>query len=337
MPDDEKDKYDELEEIANVDDIESQLEELPVEAVPEPFVQPTEPMDDIQKQASAQEPEAAGGEQAHPKTQSDLGKKIEAAAKVRDASEYLKGQKQIRVIKKSAIKSIVDSIIQEYSGMEHKELLSKIAEYEFNISNLRQDREVLKNELERLRREGGSLQEQTIMNMEKELEELRIRLATAEELLSQDSSKEKIAKLEEELVYLRQRVKELEHGLEFATVVEEFDYGLAMESATQQKEKIAELGTAIDRALEAEPEKESVKALKEVLGAISDRYDYLMHLLKEAGYSYTNLFKKVGEKEGSVGVVAELVRLNARNRGWSKELNICEQLLQAAEPTVRGK
>ena len=73
-----------------------------------------------------------------------------------------------------------------------------------------------------------------------------------------------------------------------------------------------------------------------MLTAISDRYDYLMHLLKESGFSYSDMFKKVTSKEGSIGVVAELVRLNARNRGWSKELSICEQFLQAAAPTVKG-
>ena len=111
MPDDEKDKYDELEELGDLENIEAELEELPVEQVPDPLGERTEPMDDIQKPAEAQAPP---DEKQPPKTRSDLGKKIEAAASVRDASEYLRGQRQIKVIKKSAIKSIVDDIIKSY-------------------------------------------------------------------------------------------------------------------------------------------------------------------------------------------------------------------------------
>jgi hypothetical protein len=321
MAEDEKDKYEELERL---DDVEAEIEELPVESVPEPFSEVTQPMDDLQQQAAAKadegEPHAAPEESG-----TDLGKKIEEAAKVRDASEYLRGQKQVKVIKKSAIKGIVDGIIKSYSGMEHQELLSKIAEYEFNISNLRQEKDALGAELEELKK---SLQQQ--------VEDTAMRLAAAEEMLAQDTSKEKMAKLEEEVIYLRQRVQELERGLEFAATIEEYDYGVAIESAMEQRQKALEVGEMIDRTLASQPDNRELKDLKDVLQAMGGRYEYLMELLKEASHSYSDLFKKVQENEGSVPVVAELVRLNARNRGWTRDLEVCGRFLSAAESRARS-
>jgi predicted nucleic acid-binding Zn-ribbon protein len=329
MQQDEKDKYEEIESLGDAED----LEELPVEAIPEPLSERTEPMDDI---VNRKTPEV-GQPPVAEETGSDLGKKIEEAAKVRDAAEYLRGQKKVRVIKKSAIKGIVDSIIKTYSGIEHQDLLSKIAEYEFSISNLKQDRDALKEQVELLLKERQTLQDEVAMKYEKELEDLRARMASAEKLLGQDSSKEKVAKLEEEIVRLKQRIRELEQGLEFATVVEEYDYGLAIESATEQKQKIAQLAETLDSAIEAEPDKQAPKTLKEVLTAIDERYNLLLELLKESQRSYADLFKKVDNKEGSVGVIAELVRLNARNRGWNQELDVCGEFLHSADVTVRRK
>jgi hypothetical protein len=332
MAEDEKDKYEELERL---DDVEAEIEELPVESVPEPFSEVTQPMDDLQQQAAAKadegEPHAAPEESG-----TDLGKKIEEAAKVRDASEYLRGQKQVKVIKKSAIKGIVDGIIKSYSGMEHQELLSKIAEYEFNISNLRQEKDALGAELEELKKSLQQQVEDTAIRYEKEVEELRMRLAAAEEMLAQDTSKEKMAKLEEEVIYLRQRVQELERGLEFAATIEEYDYGVAIESAMEQRQKALEVGEMIDRTLASQPDNRELKDLKDVLQAMGGRYEYLMELLKEASHSYSDLFKKVQENEGSVPVVAELVRLNARNRGWTRDLEVCGRFLSAAESRARS-
>jgi hypothetical protein len=66
---------------------------------------------------------------------SELRKKIEDAAAVHDAQEFLRGRKQVKVIKKSAIKEIVDSLIAEYGGLEHSELLAKMAEYELRLAD----------------------------------------------------------------------------------------------------------------------------------------------------------------------------------------------------------
>jgi hypothetical protein len=341
MPEDKKDKYEELESLPDIDNKESELEELPVETVPEPFGGPTQPMDDLQEQSGAQEVRETPPESAQESDSSgsgtDLGKKIEEAARVRDASEYLRGQKKVKVIKKSAIKEIVDGIIRQYSGMEHKDLLSKLAEYELQFSNLNQDKDSLAAEVERLHREREAFQEEAAIRYEKEIEDLRARLAAAEEMLAQDSSKEKVAKLEEEVIYLRQRVKDLEKGLEFAAVVEEYDYGMAIESVMEQKQKIAQISDLLDKEIDAEPEKQGPKLLKELLSAMSVRYDFLVELFKDSQHSYTGMFNKVTENEGSIAVVAELVRLNARNQGWDNELEICQRFLDAAENAVRGK
>lgn len=330
MPEEEKDKYDELEELGRAEN--QELEELPVEAVPEPFSERTEPMEGLVGQPQADSRETSSG--AEDKG-TELGKKIEEAASFRDASEYLKGQKQVRVIKKSAIKDIVDSIISNYSGIEHKDLLSKIAEYEFSISNLTQEKQRLADELEALRGEHESSQDGLAIKYEKEIRDLQTRVKTAEELLTQDSSKAKVARLEAEVLRLRQRLTELEEGLEFAAVVEDYDYGLAIESATEQKQKLAELEQMLDRMLEADSAKEGPLLLKQLLGALESRFEMLTGLFKEMNRSYAELFKKVDEKQGSVGVVAELVRLNARNRGWSRELEVCEQFVRSADAILK--
>jgi hypothetical protein len=319
MPDKDKDKYEELENLPD-EGAGEELEEVSAEQVQESYGERTEAMDDVAATAQAQPSEGAGA---------DLGKKIEEAAKVRDASEYLRGQKQVKVIKKSAIKGIVDEIIKAYGGIEHKDLLSKIAEYEFNISNLRQD-------LERLKEERQTRQDDIALKYLKEIEELKMRLATAEEMLSQDVSKEKMRKLEEEVIYLRQRVEELEKGLEFVAAVEEYDYGMAMETAAEQRQKAAQLGEMTARALEAQPENEKLGALNEVLAALGKRYEFITNLFKKCSRSYSDKLRQVDEKEGSIEVVAELIRLNARNRGWSRELEVWSRFLERAEDSVRG-
>ncbi len=324
MQDKNKDKYDELENLPNAGD---ELEEVPVEPVDDSYGGRTEAMDDIVAQASPQPPVAPPAKREG--TSTDLGKKIEEAAKVRDASEYLRGQKQVKVIKKSAIKGIVDGIIKAYGGIEHKELLSKIAEYEFNISNLRQ-------ELEQLKEERQTLQDDIALKYLKEIEELKMHLATAKEMLAQDTSKEKMKKLEEEVIYLRQRVEELERGLEFVSSVEEYDYGMAMETAAEQRQKAVQLGEQLARALEAQPENQKLGALNEALAALGDRYEFITALFKKCSRSYMDKLKQVDEKEGSVEVVAELIRLNARNRGWSRELEVWDRFLERAEESVRG-
>jgi hypothetical protein len=324
MLDNDKDKYDELE---NLPEAGGELEEVPAEALEEPYGQRTEAMDDIVAQAQPQQVESPPAQAQEGGT--DLAKKIEEAAKVRDASEYLRGQKQVKVIKKSAIKGIVDEIIKTYGGIEHKDLLSKIAEYELNISNLRQD-------LERYKEERQSLQDDIALKYLKEIEELKMRLATAEEMLSQDTSKEKMRKLEEEVLYLRQRVEELEKGLEFVATIEEFDYGMAMEAATEQREKAVMLAETAARALEAQPENEKLGALNQTLAALGKRYEFMTDLFKKCSRSYSDKLKQVDQKEGSIEVVAELIRLNARNRGWNKELEIWNSFLERAEQSVRG-
>jgi len=344
MPDDEKDKYDELEELS---DIEAELEELPVEAMPEPLGEVTEPMDNLQQKLAEEkavqeppDPETSDKPDADTppeETSSDLGKKIEAAAKVKDASEYLKGQKQVKVIKKSAIKLIIDEIIQQYSGVEHKDLISKIAEYELNFSNLREQNALLKQQVEQLLMMQKSVQEDTALKYEKELEEMRKRLSATEELLQQDSSKENVAKLEEEVIFLRQRVKELEAGLEFAAIVENYDYGMAMESAIEQGQKIVGINETIDKALEAEPESRKLPLLKDIIEVISRRYEFLSDIFKESQFAYSNALKKIEGNEGSIEMVAKAVRLNAKNQGWSNEMNVCERFLEAVEASVKGK
>jgi hypothetical protein len=324
MPDKDKDKYEELE---NLPDAGGELEEVPVEAADEPYGERTEAMDNIAAQARPQQAESSPAENQESGT--DLGKKIEEAAKVRDASEYLRGQKQVKVIKKSAIRGIVDEIIKTYGGIEHKDLISKIAEYELNISNLRQD-------LARLKEERQAAQDDIALKYIKEIEELKMRLASAEEMLAQDVSKEKMRKLEEEVLYLRQRVEELEKGLEFVAAVEEFDYGMAMETAAEQRQQAVHLAEMTARALEAQPENEKLLALNKELTALGKRYEFITDLFKRCSRSYSNKLKLVEEKEGSVEVVAELIRLNARNRGWNKELEVWGQFLERAQESVRG-
>ncbi len=347
MPDEEKDKYDELDDL---DDLEAQLEELPVEEEPEPFGEPTAPMDELVEQGQVeaaqeqgvqgvpQEGEPAG--ESSPRdggTRSDLGKKIEDAAKVRDASEVLRGRKQVKVIKKSAIKAIVDEIIKVYGGIEHKELLSKIAEYEFSMSSLRSDKKALAEELERLKRELQDVRDETAIKYEKELEDLRMRLASAEKLLAVDGSQERVAQLEEEVLRLRRRVDELERGLEFAAVIEDYDYGLAIETALEHRQKIGEISELIDKAVEAEPEQKDMQELREALTALSKRCELLEELFKRHSATYMDYRNKVHSNEGSIDVVAELIRLNARNRGWGRELQLCGQFVEKAESIVRGK
>ena len=324
MPDNDKDKYEELENLPEAGD---ELEEIPAQPVDEPYGERTEAMDDVVAQAQPQQAEAPPGESKS--SGADLGKKIEEAAKVRDASEYLRGQKQVKVIKKSAIRGIVDEIIKAYGGIEHKELISKIAEYELNISNMRQ-------ELERLREERQTFQDDIALKYLKEIEDLKMRLATAEEMLARDSSKEKMRKLEEEVLYLRQRVEELEKGLEFVASVEEYDYGMAMETATEQRQKAVQLSEVTARALEAQPENEKLKALNQELAALGERYEFITNLFKKCSKSYMDKLKQVDQKEGSIEVVAELIRLNARNRGWNRELEVWSRFLERAEDSVRG-
>lgn len=312
-------KYDELE---NLPEAGNELEEVPVEEIGDSYGERTEPMDDIAAMAQAQPAESEGAG-------TDLGKKIEEAARVRDASEYLRGQKQVKVIKKSAIKGIVDEIIKAYGGIEHKDLLSKIAEYEFNISNLRQ-------ELERLKEERQTLLDDISLKYIKEIEDLKARLASAEEMLSQDTSKEKMKKLEEEVLYLRRRVEELERGLEFVASVEEYDYGMAMETATEQRQKALELGNLTVRALEAQPQNAKLTALNQELEVLGKRCEFITDLFKKCSRAYSDKLKQVDEREGSIEVVAELIRLNARNRGWSRELEVWSRFLEQAEQSIRG-
>ena len=143
-------------------------------------------------------------------------------------------------------------------------------------------------------------------------------------------------KLEEEVLYLRQRVEELERGLEFVASVEEYDYGMAMETAAEQRQKAVQLGEIAARALESQPENEKLGALNEVLAALGERYEFITGLFKKCSRSYADKLRQVDEKEGSIEVVAELIRLNARNRGWSRELEVWNRFLERAEDSVRG-
>lgn len=301
MSNEEKDKYDEIDEL---EDVSAQLEGVPGEA-------------------------EAGDK--------NIAQKIEDAAKVRDAAQYLRGHRQVKVIKKSAIKAIVDSIIKSYGGMEQKELLSKIAEYEFSISNLKQDKQSLADQLGQMHGDQQALQDEVAIKYEKELEEMRARLANAEKLLSQEVSAEKVAQLEEEVLRLRARVEELERGLELAVVVEEFDYGMMIEAAIEHKQKAAEITADLDKALEAEPGKRELQDLKNLLEAIDARLEFLRGLFEQWRSVYAELFKKVKEKEGSVSVIAELVRLDARNRGLSREIEFCGKFLETAQVAARGR
>jgi len=281
-------------------------------------------------------PDAASEASEEP-AEKNIAQQIEAAAKVQDASMYLRGQKKVKVIKKSAIKAIVDSIIKTYGGIEHQELISKIAEYEFTISNLKQDKLSLSEQLAQLQGGQQALQEDEVIRYEKQIEELRARLEAAEKILAQEVSKERLAELEEEVLRLRQRVKELEHGLELAVTVEEFDYGLAIEAAMEQTQKITEIDEIVGKALEADPNKRDLQDLKGVLEAMTARLAFFKDLFEAWGPVYSGLLKKVEEKEGSVGVVAELVRLSARNYGLNREMELYGQFLETAEAAVKSR
>jgi len=281
-------------------------------------------------------PDAASEASEEP-AEKNIAQQIEAAAKVQDASMYLRGQKKVKVIKKSAIKAIVDSIIKTYGGIEHQELISKIAEYEFTISNLKQDKLRLSEQLAQVQGGQQALQEDEVIRYEKQIEELRARLEAAEKILAQEVSKERLAELEEEVLRLRQRVKELEHGLELAVTVEEFDYGLAIEAAMEQTQKITEIDEIVGKALEADPNKRDLQDLKGVLEAMTARLAFFKDLFEAWGPVYSGLLKKVEEKEGSVGVVAELVRLSARNYGLNREMELYGQFLETAEAAVKSR
>ncbi len=64
---------------------------------------------------------------------------------------------KVKVLSRSAIKDIVDSLIRSYGGLEHQELISKIAEYELNENQLQQKISTLQGKLEVLEKQNADL------------------------------------------------------------------------------------------------------------------------------------------------------------------------------------
>ncbi len=64
---------------------------------------------------------------------------------------------KVKVLSRNAIKDIVDSLIRSYGGLEHQDLISKIAEYELNQNDLQQKISALQGKLEVLEKMNSDL------------------------------------------------------------------------------------------------------------------------------------------------------------------------------------
>ncbi|MFH1422063.1 MAG: hypothetical protein ABIH42_05055 [Planctomycetota bacterium] len=272
----------------------------------------------------------------------EVAKKIEAAAAVRDAEEFLRGRKQVKVIKKSAIKDIIDALIAQYEGMEHKDLLGKMAEYELKLADLNQERETLLplaekgrtaepriTELEELveKSKGGNLER------EKELEE---KLKRLEELMAGDNLKKRLHELETKLALLESKVKELMLGLEYVAPIEELDYGEGIAAAEEQIARIIETEGLLTNIIQNEPDNKLAPLFSQFIPEIRTRDRIFVDVFKEHNVLHPELIQKMNNNEGSIDVIVELIRMFMKSKWYRRELEIYNKIIACAE-LVAGK
>jgi hypothetical protein len=252
----------------------------------------------------------------------ELGKKIEEAAAVHDAQEFLRGRRQVKVIKKSAIKEIVASLIAEYGGVEHSELLAKMAEYELRLSDAPRLAE-LEELLEKSREESA-----------KREDELNRKLKALEEIIAGDQLKKRLEELECEVIALQSRVEELMRGLEYVAAVEELDYSEAICAAEEQIGRLNELESRAASITETDPENRSAAILAEILPEIRRRNEIFKNVFKQNSAGYAGLVEKMHDNEGSIDVIVDLVRMSVKSKWYRWELKVLDRILDYAQIVV---
>jgi chromosome segregation ATPase len=65
----------------------------------------------------------------------------------------------VKVLSRRALKDIVDNLIKSYGGLEHKDLISKLAEYEMNMTQNNQKMTSLQGKVELLEKQNAELQQ----------------------------------------------------------------------------------------------------------------------------------------------------------------------------------
>jgi tRNA U55 pseudouridine synthase TruB len=251
-----------------------------------------------------------------------LGKKIEDAAAVHDAQEFLRGRKQVKVIKKSAIKEIVDSLIAEYGGLEHSELLAKMAEYELRLADAPRLAE-LEELLEKSREESA-----------KREDELNRKLKALQEIIAGDQLRKRLEELECEVIALQSRVEELMRGLEYAAAVEELDYSEAICAAEEQMGRLNELESRAASVTETDPENRSAAVLAEILPEIRRRNEIFKNAFEQNSVGYAELVEKMHDNEGSIDVIVDLVRMSVKSKWYRWEMKVFDRILDYAQIVV---
>lgn len=180
--------------------------------------------------------------------------------KVREVkAEGLSGQ--VKVLSRRALMDIVDQLIKNYGGLEHQELLSKIAEFEMKNRQLETQMASLKGKIE--------IYESQLGEIRKEDDELRAKLKADEGRLPM---------LEEQNQVLKKTVSGLEaeienikrtHGDSEATLRENLDKAEA--ELADLRAQLAETGPKIEAAEAARADAE--RRLQDQMSVVTDLED----------------------------------------------------------------
>jgi chromosome segregation ATPase len=178
--------------------------------------------------------------------------------KVREVkAEGLSGN--VKVLSKRALMDIVDQLIKAYGGLEHQELISKIAQIELEKKQMETQMASLQGKLEIYGQQGGDL-----------------RRENAELLAKVKSAEARMPLLEEQNAVLKKTTE----GLEATAENYKAKFAALEESARAAAEKAAADIAALEaRIAEVEPQLSEAQALKaDVERRLKEKDDYIADL-----------------------------------------------------------
>lgn len=209
---------------------------------------------------------------------------------------------QVRVIKRSDLRAMMEELVRRYGGMANAELIEKIGLMERELITVRAEAEArekgLREDMERRLQAGGGMAEELerrLAALTAENERLSAELGAAMRALTSADAK-RCLELEKRVLELQARILELEMGLDY--------FGLEQEpEATRLREALEGAG------------RRSGAAGTEV-GARARAAEASVALLQAQMY----------EGKGTVGVVVELAKALERRRGVELEASTVSRL-----------
>ncbi|TET37927.1 MAG: hypothetical protein E3J72_04350 [Planctomycetota bacterium] len=211
-----------------------------------------------------------------------------------------------KVVKKDELNAVIDAMLQDRMLVVENEKAGAFA-----------DRDAAETKANSAENRSSELEE-ALARLQNELEQrvasFQERVTKLEAIIKQDEYKSKIMDLEYELHAVREAVAGLRLGFEFFNIVEDIDFG----GALQELESLTGLMA----------QKEARAGGGPAFGYMRDRLQFIIASIKEDKRLFDSLKAALESGKGSVSVAFDLAHISWRCRGMLDETAIITRALE---------